>query len=185
MNKPFQLAHSSTRATFTTAEYLRMGASGAFDDMKIELIDGELERMSPPLGGHAARHSEVGGLLWQVARAAGLFSLIEMGVRIDDTSVLVCDIALARCAIDEDGLADPGTLLLVVEIAATTLVRDMGLKRAAYAGAEIPEYWVVDSKRSVVHVHREPIDGDYAFISTVRFGEPLAVPGTGETIIIA
>ncbi|HVF93747.1 MAG TPA: Uma2 family endonuclease, partial [Sphingomonas sp.] len=149
-----------------------------------ELIDGELERMAPPLGGHAARQSEVGGLLWQVARAAGLFSLVEMGIQIDDYSVLVCDVALARSPVDVDGLADPATLLLVVEIAETTLLRDMGLKRAAYAAAAIAEYWVVDGKRSVVHVHREPVEGDYAFITTVRFGEPLAVPGTGSSITI-
>ncbi len=76
-------------------------------------------------------------------------------------------------------------MLLVVEIAETTLTRDMGTKRARYAAAGIPEYWVVDGARSVVHVHREPIDCDYALIHTARFGEPLAVPGTEATILLS
>jgi Uma2 family endonuclease len=43
------------KARFTTAEFLRMGESGAFDDIKVELVDGELERMNPPQTAHAAR----------------------------------------------------------------------------------------------------------------------------------
>lgn len=185
MNKPFQLADSSTKARFTTTEFVRMIESTVFEDMKIELIDGELERMAPPHGGHAARHAEVAGMVWQAARAAGLHSLIEMGIRIDDDTVLVCDVALASRPIAADGFAEPAALLLVVEIAETTMARDMGMKRALYAAAGIPEYWVVDGKRGGVHVHREPIDGDYALIDTVRFGEPLAVPGTEASIILA
>lgn len=48
-----------TRARFTTAEFLRMGKSGAFDDIKLELVDGELERMNPPQTAHAARQAKI------------------------------------------------------------------------------------------------------------------------------
>ncbi|TCP73253.1 putative restriction endonuclease [Sphingomonas sp. PP-CE-1G-424] len=60
----------------------------------------------------------------------------------------------------------------------------MGPKRTDYASIGIENYWVVDGARSVVHVFGEPVDGDYAQVHTVRFGEPLAVPGTNATIII-
>ena len=73
----------------------------------------------------------------------------------------------------------------MVEVSETTRDRDMGMKRVKYASAGIPHYWVIDGERLVVHVWGEPVNGDYAQISTVRFGEPLAVPVTGRTIVIA
>lgn len=183
MNKPFQLADTSTKAAFTTAEYLRMGESGAFDDMKIELVDGELERMMSPMSGHASRQAMLVGLLFQVANR-GLV-LGEVGIDFGDDTVLACDAAVLRAPIGEDRLLSPDDVQLVVEVAQTSLARDKGMKRVRYAAAGIPEYWVVDGDRAVVHVYREPVGGDYALISTVRFGEPLAVPGTGATITVA
>ncbi len=183
MNKPFQLAESSTRATFTTAEFLRMGASGAFDDMKIELIDGELERMMSPMSGHASIQAMLVGLLFQVAPRGSLLG--EVGIDLGDDTVLACDAALLRTPLTDNRLLTPQDIELVVEVAQTSLIRDQGTKRIHYAAAGIPEYWVVDGDRLAVHVYREPVDGDYAFITTVRFGEPLAVPGTGATIVIA
>ncbi len=66
-----QLARLSpdTRARFTTAEFLRMVESGAFEGMKVELIDGELERMNPPMGGHAAAQANV---VFHLAQAVGV-----------------------------------------------------------------------------------------------------------------
>ena len=75
-------------------------------------------------------------------------------------------------------------ILLMVEVSESTRERDIGMKRMKYATAGIPHYWVVDGERSVVHVHADPIEGDYADIGTVRFGHPLPVPGTDATITI-
>ena len=183
MNKPFQLDESSTKARFTTAEFLRMAESNVFADMKIELIDGELQRMMPPMSGHAGWQATLVALLYQIA-GSGLV-LGEVGIDLGDDTVLACDAALLRAPIVGDRLLVAGDVRLVVEIAQTTLSRDQGEKRVRYASAEIEEYWVVDSERSVVHIYREPVDGDYALITTVRFGEPLAVPGTGATITLA
>lgn len=41
-------------ARFTTAEFLCMAEAGAFDDMNVELVDGELSRMTPPMNDHSA-----------------------------------------------------------------------------------------------------------------------------------
>jgi Uma2 family endonuclease len=89
----------------------------------------------------------------------------------------------ALCPIPSEH-SNPGEILLVVEISETSIARDTGPKRLAYAVAGIPYYWVIDGERSVIHVYREPVAGDYADVSTVRFGAPLAVPETSETIIV-
>uniref|UniRef100_UPI0025D9CF16 Uma2 family endonuclease n=1 Tax=uncultured Sphingomonas sp. TaxID=158754 RepID=UPI0025D9CF16 len=171
-----------TRARFTTAEFLRMVEAGAFEGMKVELIDGELERMNPPMGGHAAAQVNV---VFHLAQAVGVALVLgETGLVIDDSTVVACDAALLRQPIAENRFLTPDDVLLVVEIAQTTQSRDMGLKRMLYAQANIPTYWVIDGVRRVVHVYADPVEGDYSSVHTVRFGASLAVPGSDATITL-
>lgn len=183
MNQP---AHPSSvevgPARFSAVEFAGMAASGAFADMTVELIDGELQRMNPPMSDHGARQASVTGKLWTVFERRAETVLGETGIRLADDTVVACDVAVLRAPIDENRLLVPTDLLMVVEIAETTLDRDTGLKRRKYAAAGIAHYWVVDGARMVVHVYGDPVAGDYAEIVTVRFGEPLAVPGTDAAI---
>lgn len=185
MNKPatFTAIDTSFRARFTAAEFLHMAEIGAFDDMKVELVDGEIERMNPPQGRHAGLQARVVIRLAQVVSERLILG--DVGVAVDNDTVLGCDAALLTEAIDEHRVLRPDEILLVVEIAETTVARDKGMKRIKYAMAGIAHYWVVDGKRSVIHVFGEPIDDDYAQVDTVAFGEPLAVPGTNSTIVVA
>ena len=50
---------------------------------------------------------------------------------------------------------------LLVEVSRTTLRRDMKMKRGIYARAGVPEYWVVDADKAVVHRFWQPTDGEY------------------------
>lgn len=183
-----QLAHPdaarSGKARFTVGEFTQMMMAGAFADMKVELIEGELERMNPPMSGHGNRQMIVGIKLWQALGEDSSRVTGEVSIRLDETTVVACDAAVLHAPIEGNRLLSPRDMLLVVEIAETTLDRDTGIKRRKYAEAGIAHYWVVDGQREVVHVYGEPIDGDYADIATVRFGAPLAVPGTDATITL-
>lgn len=179
-----QLAHLSpdTRARFTAPEFLHMVESGAFEGMKVELIDGELERMNPPMGGHAAAQASV---VFYLAQTMGVALVLgETGLVIDDSTVVACDAALLRQPVVENRFLTPDDVLLVVEIAQTTQNRDMGLKRMLYARAGIPTYWVIDGVRRGTHVYADPVEGDYSSVHTVRFGEALAVPGCEAVITL-
>lgn len=160
-----------------------MGEAGAFDDMKVELIEGELERMNPPMGSHSRRQTSVMMRLGAIVGEGRL--RVELGVRLSDDTAVACDCAILMAPIeDEHRLALPSELVLAIEIAETTRSRDIGLKRILYATAGIPHYWVVDGNRSVVHVYGDPGDGDYSRVRTFGFGEMLDVPGTDATIVI-
>lgn len=170
------------KARFTTAEFLRMADAGAFEDMRVELVEGELERMQQPRNTHAMRQAQLVIRLAQVIgedRVRG-----EVGVDLGDDTLLGCDAAVLRIPVTENRMLRPDDLTLVVEVAETTLDRDLGMKRRRYAGASVPVYWVVDGTRSVIHVHAEPVEGEYVEVHTVRFGQPLAVPGTDATIVL-
>ena len=172
----------SFKARITTAEFLRMCDAGVFEDGKIELIDGELERMPPPNRAHSFLQTSI------VAQLVAPFGIervcVEVGIDLGDDTLVGCDVALLQVPMIEARMLRPGEIVLAIEVAETTVKRDTGVKLAKYAGAGVPNYWVIDPARSIVHVYRDPVDGDYGHFNTVRFGEPLAVPGTDATIIL-
>ena len=187
MNRPAKLADPAATASefsarFTSAEFRAMREANAFPDMKVELIDGELQRITPPMSQHGARQAKVMVRLSRVIDERRLIG--EVGIDLGGDTIVACDLAVLIAPIDQNRLLTPAELHLVVEIAETTSARDLGLKRLAYACAGIPHYWVVDGVCSVIHAHTEPVDGDYKMNHSTRFGEPLAVPGTGATIVI-
>lgn len=184
MNKPLARLYAAPdgHARFTAAEFLRMCDSGAFDDMKVELVKGELERMPPPGTRHAARQAQV---LIRLSMVIALERLVgEVGIDLGDDTVLGCDAVVLHAPVMENRRLVPADVLLAVEVAETSVPRDTGMKRLAYAEAGIPHYWVLDGDRSVVRVFSEPLAGDYVSVSTVAFGAPVAVPGTDRTIVI-
>jgi len=185
MNKPatFTAIDTSFRARFTAAEFLHMAEAGAFDDMKVELVDGQLERLDLPMSRHASLQVQIVIRLSKVALEPLILG--RVGIDLGDDTILGCDVALLHAGCTENRLLQPDEILPVVEIAKTTIARDKGMKRIRYAAADIPHYWVVDGQRTVVHIYGDPVDGDYAQMHTIRFGEPLAVPGTNDSIVIA
>ncbi len=59
-------------------------------------------------------------------------------------------------------------VLLLIEVADTTLHLDLGEKAALYAEAGIPEYWVVDIESRRLLVHRQPAGGEYLDVRLFR-----------------
>jgi Uma2 family endonuclease len=183
MNKPVQMPSVAERVTFTADEFTRMGALGAFDDMWVELVDGEIQRMPPPNGAHASRQMAVGIALSRVVAQALLLG--DTAVQIDEQTVLGIDVGLLRGASVGNRAVRPDELLLAIEIAQSSFTRDAGLKRVRYAEAGIPHYWIVDNRRGVTHVYGAPVDGDYQTVAVVPFDQPLPVPGTDAAITLA
>jgi Uma2 family endonuclease len=75
--------------------------------------------------------------------------------------------------------AQPGDLLLVVEISDSTLWFDLNVKARLYARAGIVEYWALDVAGRRMVVHREPGREGYRSVVAYNEGEgvsPLAAP---------
>ena len=124
MNKPASFASAEVSpARFTTAEFLRMCESGAFDDMKIELVDGELERMPPPQNEHGRRQSTAVIRLSRVIAEELLRG--EVGIDLGNDTVLGCDAAILVAPVLGNRILRPDEVRLAVEVAETTRSRDM------------------------------------------------------------
>lgn len=168
---------------FTAAEYHRMGEAGIFGpDERIELIEGRVVAM-PPIGD---RHmSAVMALTQELTLALQRRAIVSVqnAIKLPDETEPEPDVAVlapqpGRYA---KGKPRPADILLLVEVADSSLDYDRGDKRALYARNGIREYWVVNLVGDQVEVCRTPTPDGYASITAVGPEGTLevsAVPGT-------
>ena len=156
---------------------------GAFADIKVELVDGEIDRLNQPQNPHSRRQTSI---LVRLARLCPETLLrVEIGIDLGDDTVFGCDLALLREPVEERYWLQPDDLALVIEVSVSTLSRDLGLKLPRYAAAGVPELWIVDDHARVTHVYRDPVDGAYANSAMIPFTAALPVPGTDASITLA
>lgn len=153
-------------------EYDQLVALGTFDGERIELIDGELRRMSPIGPPHTStvdRLTEVFVLTFAGrarVRIQGSFAAGELSEPEPDV------ILLPRGDYDE---AHPDVAHLVVEVAESSLSFDRGRKAKLYAECGVPEYWIVNLVKRVVEVYRAPGPDGYQDVRIHQKGEHLPV----------
>ncbi len=154
-----EVEHTPRR--FTIREYERMVESGILaQDERVELIDGEIVEMSPIGDSHAAFLTNLNHLLVHaVGDSARVW--VQLPVRVPPRSKPQPDLALLRPRSYRDGAAKED-VLLVIEVADTSLRYDRTVKMRLYARAGIPEYWIVDANTETLEIYRSPIGERYA-----------------------
>ena len=145
---------------FTSAQFELMTRAGLLaEDDHIELVHGELVRMSPQGDRHGLAVSDCYDALrphWQRPRHIKT----QTTHRFSDAVSFEPDLCLLRSRPgDEPDLSRIEPPALVVEVSDTTLDFDLGTKRLTYAQLGIGEYWVVDVPNRVLHVFREAVPG--------------------------
>jgi Uma2 family endonuclease len=158
------------RHFFTVDEFERMGAADIFHpDDRLELIEGEIVEMSPIGSSHAACVDALALLFNETARRRFLVR-IQSPIRLDDFSEPQPDVALLRWRDDfyRHAHPTPADVLLVVEVADTTVETDRQVKIPLYARAGIPEVWLVNIPGERIEVYSDPEDETYRQVR--RFG---------------
>ncbi|HEY1886037.1 MAG TPA: Uma2 family endonuclease [Roseiarcus sp.] len=137
-----------------------MVAAGVMEeDERVELIGGELVPMSPK----GSRHEAIKIVLvdrWIRARPDNCWLAQETTFRLSEDTYLEPDIVIYPRADGVTGLSR-NNVLLVVEIADTSLRYDIGRKAALYASFGIRELWVIDAARLTARVFRDPAADGY------------------------
>jgi Uma2 family endonuclease len=107
---------------------------------------------------------------------------IQNPIRLGDYSEPQPDAAVARPR--ESGYArslpNASDVVLVLEVSDATLVFDRNVKLPMYAGAEIPEAWIIDVNGEMLERYTEPGGDVYATVARAGRGEALestVVPG--------
>lgn len=163
---------------FTLEDLFLMVELGALDpDERVELIDGELLDMSP----QNAPHMEAKRVLLKLLHR---HLSDDIAIHVEGTLSLargvspIPDIFLHSLEKRVDEVRGPDVLLLI-EVADSSLLRDLKLKASLYARHGVTDYWVVDAYGRRIFVHRQPSPDGYADIRQIdRDGEiaPLAFP---------
>jgi len=151
-------------------EYDRLVDQGYFAGERLELLRGELVKMSPQKWPHAAAVSFLNEQL--VLQLAGRYEVRpQLPFAADDWSEPEPDLAVAHKA--PTRREHPNSLLLVIEVADSSLRIDRETKRTIYAEAGVPESWIVDVNGVTVDVYTAPINGTYANVQTLSDGDVL------------
>jgi Uma2 family endonuclease len=165
------------RHRLTVADYYRMAEVGILDaEARVELIDGDIIDMVPPGSPHAATvHYLTEVLVRAVAGRANV--LVQNPVRLSDFSEPQPDVALLRRRDDfyRARHPQPDDVLLIVEVAATSLRFDRDTKVPLYARHGIPELWLVDVGNRRLSRHRAPQQGAFTLVDEPDLGAALEV----------
>jgi Uma2 family endonuclease len=147
-----------TRRLFTVEECYRMVEVGILrPDERVELIRGEIIKMSPIGPRHGAA---VDGANRAFVRLAGDDAIVRVQgtVVLDQLVAPEPDLVLLRPRDDFYVRKNPAgaDILLIIEVADTSLDYDMTVKSALYAILGVPEYWVADLQNDRVLCYSDP-----------------------------
>jgi Uma2 family endonuclease len=170
------------RHRISVADYYRMGEAGIFsEDDRIELIEGDIIDMAPIGSPHSGAVTRIANLF---AHSVGKSVVVSVRnpIHLDDFSEPQPDVVLLRFREDYYARShpQPADILLVVEVAETSLSYDRDVKLPLYARHGIAEVWLLDLAGGCLHVYRAPRDGAYTEMETVmaaRVLAPAALPG--------
>ena len=165
----------------SVADYHRMAEAGIFaPGERVELIEGEIVNM-PPIGPeHSGRVNRLNHVLVEATAGRAIVS-VRNPVVMPEHSEPEPDLALLRPRTDwyRDATPRPSDVLLLIEVAESTLRYDREVKRPLYAAHGVPEYWLVDVKGRRLVRHSEPTPGGYAderVVDDLGAVEPLMLP---------
>ena len=169
------------RWKLTADQYQRMGEVGILhEDDRVELLEGELYEMSPIGSRHNACVDAFNELFRDVPRGT-IIARVQGSFRLSPYSEPQPDLLVLRFRSDyyRSALPGPADVLLLIEVAESSLGYDRNTKLPLYAQAGIREVWIVDVEHERLEVYRDPEGGSYRSVALVERGNvvaPLAFP---------
>lgn len=132
---------------------------------RVELIDGEIIDMAPIGSGHAGKTNRLAAAFARLPADRLAVVSIQNPIRLDPFNEPQPDLMLLRYRDDfyEYGHPTAADVLLLVEVADSSLQYDRGTKLELYARHGLPEVWIVDLIGRAVELYREPAAGAYAW----------------------
>lgn len=160
--------HIYQRHRLSVDDYERMGQANILgEDDRVELIEGEIIDM-PPIGSpHGGAVKRIANRLVRTFSETDAILAVHDPLRLSDFSEPEPDIVLLRPRDDFYAELHPGPedVLLLVEVAETSLRYDRDKKLPLYTRAGIPECWLVDIAGQALWIYRGPGPKGYANVS--------------------
>lgn len=168
-------AFSPLKYRFTVKDFHKLAETGILQETnKIELITGELINMSPIGSAHAGTVDKIVALLVRKINDKAIVRC-QNPLILDDYSEPEPDIALVKFSKNfyTDNHPLPQDVLLVIEIADTSIRYDREIKIPLYAKANIPEVWLIDLNQKQLEVYTQPYEQGYRTIHLPHLTEKI------------
>lgn len=175
------MAIALKRRRFTVDDYHRMAEVGILtEDDRVELLDGEIVEMTP-IGSDHAGHVKRLNALFTSRLGARIVMSVQDPVGLSRHSEPQPDVALLRPRADFYARSHPRPedVLLLIEVADTSVETDRRIKVPLYAKAGLGEVWLIDLGAERVEVYREPAAEGYREVRVLARGQgirPQAFP---------
>ena len=161
-----------TRRLFTFDDIMRWQAAGVIDpDERFELLDGEIIDM-PSEGGWHKRYKTELGRFFTRQLPDDLRCVVDSTLVLSPIDAPEPDIHICRSRVEGARVSGPDVLLLI-EVADSSVRHDRERKATKYAAFGVQEYWVVDLTAEVTWVFGAAAGGSYGEPKPFRFDETL------------
>ena len=146
----------------SVSDYYRMAETSILtEDEHVELINGELFDMAPIGSFHAGLVTRLSRLLINKLGDLAIVT-VQNPLHLSEFSAPEPDIAVLKPRADDymQSLPTAQDVLLLIEVADTSLHYDRHIKLPLYAKHQIPEVWLCDVKEKRLDIYQHP-DNDY------------------------
>jgi len=142
----------------SVADFHCLITAGIFNEGdRVELIDGEMRDM-PPIGPDHGSSTDRLNEIVTPALVGKAIVRVQGALVLDDATELYPDLCVLRLREDRYRSANPvgDDVLLLIEVADSSLTLDRTVKLAKYARAGIQRYWLVDLVNRRIYNHQDP-----------------------------
>jgi Uma2 family endonuclease len=169
---------------FSVQQYGLMHEAGVFAvGDRYELINGEIREMSPIGIKHAvcvARTTRY----FQIKLGDRAFVWAQNPIILNDHSQPQPDLAILKWRDDfyANALPTPDDILLIIEVADSTIAYDRDIKMPLYAANGIPEMWLFDVNQQIIEGYSHPSPSGYKRIRRYENCDTLSMNAFPEVI---
>ncbi len=164
-----------SRIRFSVSDYEEMHRSGFLPEhLRVELLDGEIRKMSPIGPRHAGFVTRLERLLHKLLEDQ-VTIMVQNPIRLSNNSMPQPDLMLLHFREDdyEKALPVPADVYLLIEVSESSGDYDREDKLPRYAEAGIPEVWIVDTVTRTIEQYRTPSGKEYLSEKTFSAGQQL------------
>jgi Uma2 family endonuclease len=162
---------------FTVQQYHLMHEAGVFTEGdRYELINGEIREMSPIGIKHAACVAKT-ARLFQIKLGDRAFIWTQNPIILRNYSEPQPDLAILKWRDDfyASALPTPEDILLIIEVADSTIAYDREVKMPLYDVNGIPEMWLFDVNQQSIEGYTQPSSSGYKRMQRYEQGDTLAM----------
>ncbi len=174
-------------AKLSLEEYERMINAGVFAGprRRLELINGEIREMSPIGDPHAEVVDRLEEWGHECVRGKRIRVRIQNAIRLPHAeSSPEPDVSWVVKRNYWQGKPGPKDILLIIEVADSSLEEDTGEKAVLYAGAGIPDYWVVNLRNRTIEVRHDPRPDGYQSVAVFSGNDELQPLACPEAVLV-